>query len=168
MFRTLSTLLLAGLLTNPLASQAKPVANKDPVKVTGTNVEDMLRAMRADLQSTRADVMAKNMTLTAEQAAKFWPMFETYQKEQNVVMDEHLKAIQSYVAAGDTLSDAAATAFMDAHLRRDTRMNELRQKWSLEFRKVLPPRLAARAMQIDRRLSLVTQLEISSQIPLIH
>ena len=168
MFRTLSALMLAGLLNMPLAAQAKPVADKTPVKVTGTNVEDMLRAMRADLQSTRADVMAKNLTLSAEQAAKFWPAFEAYQKEQNVIIDEHLKAVQAYVAAGDTLSDAGATAFMDAHLRRDQRMNDLRQKYSMEFRKVLPPRLAARAMQIDRRLSLVAQLEISSQIPLIH
>ena len=47
-------------------------------------------------------------------------------------------------------------------------MNELRRKWSLEFRKALPARLASRAMQIDRRLYLLTQLEISSQIPLIH
>jgi hypothetical protein len=28
-------------------------------------------------------------------------------------------------------------------------MNELRRKWSLEFRKVLPGKLASRAMQID-------------------
>ena len=168
MRRIFTSMLFAGLLAAPLASQAKPVSDKTPVKVTGTNVDEMLKSMRADLQSTRADVMAKNMTLTAEQAAKFWPVFEAYQKEQNVIIDEHLKAVQAYVAGGDTLSDAAATAFMDAHLRRDQRMNELRQKYSMEFRKVVPPRLAARAMQIDRRLSLVAQLEISSQIPLIH
>jgi Spy/CpxP family protein refolding chaperone len=46
--------------------------------------------MRADMQETRADIMAKNLTLTAAQAAKFWPLFETYQQEQNVIMDEQL------------------------------------------------------------------------------
>ena len=167
MRRMLCSLLFAGALAAPLAAQT-PVADKTPVKVTTASVDDMLRAMRADLQSSRADIMAKNLTLSAEQAAKFWPAFEAYQKEQNVIIDEHLKAVQAYVAAGDTLSDAGATAFMDAHLRRDQKMNELRRKYSMEFRKLLPPRLAARAMQIDRRLSMVAQLEISSQIPLIH
>jgi len=38
--------------------------------------------MRADMQSSRADIMTKNVTLTAEQAAQFWPVFDKYQKEQ--------------------------------------------------------------------------------------
>ena len=47
-------------------------------------------------------------------------------------------------------------------------MNDLRQKYLAEFQKVVPARIAARAMQIDRRLSLLAQLEAASQIPLIH
>ena len=47
-------------------------------------------------------------------------------------------------------------------------MNALRQRFFKEFQTVLPTRLAARAMQIDRRLSLVAQLEIASKIPLVH
>ena len=47
-------------------------------------------------------------------------------------------------------------------------MNALRQKWLGEFQKVLPGKLAARAMQIDLRLSLSSQVWVSSRIPLIH
>jgi hypothetical protein len=47
-------------------------------------------------------------------------------------------------------------------------MNALRQQWLPEFQKVLPTKLAVRAMQIDRRLSLVAQTEILSRIPLVH
>jgi hypothetical protein len=83
-------------------------------------------------------------------------------------MDEQLKGIQQYVAGYDSLDDAAALALMKAHLDRDARMNALRQKWLGEFQKVLPGKLAARAMQIDRRLSNLAQLQISSQIPLVH
>ena len=104
------------MLVASVAAQT-PVSSKTPVKLSAANVDEVLKAMRAELQSTRADVMAKNMTLTSEQAAKFWPVFEAYQKEQNVIMDEHLEAIQKYVASYDTLTDASAAAFMDAHLR---------------------------------------------------
>jgi Spy/CpxP family protein refolding chaperone len=130
--------------------------------------EDVVKAFRADLQSSRADLLAKNLTLTAEQAARFWPVFEQYQKEQNVIMDEHLKGIQKYAESYQTLDDASALALMKAHFDRDARMNVLRQKYLAEFQKVLPTRLAVRAIQIDRRLSLVTQMEIASQIPLVH
>jgi hypothetical protein len=47
-------------------------------------------------------------------------------------------------------------------------MTALRQKWLGEFQKVLGPKLAVRAIQIDRRLSLVQQLQITSKIPLVH
>ena len=59
-------------------------------------------------------------------------------------------------------------SLVKAHLERDGRMNALRQQWLGEFQKVLPGRLAARVIQVDRRISLAQQMEISSQIPLIY
>jgi hypothetical protein len=47
-------------------------------------------------------------------------------------------------------------------------MNALRQKWFGEFQKVLGTKLAVRAMQIDRRLSLVYQIQFASRIPLSY
>jgi hypothetical protein len=135
---------------------------------TGPSVEETLTAVRSDLQTARADIMAKNLRLSADQAAKFWPVFSSYQKEQNAIIDDQLKDIQKYVASADSLDDAGALALMKAHFKRDEKMNALRQKWLGEFQKVLPTKLAVRAMQIDRRLSLAAQMEVSSQIPLVH
>jgi Spy/CpxP family protein refolding chaperone len=137
-------------------------------KSTAPNPDDVLKALRADMQSTRADIMAKNISLTAEQAAKFWPMFEAYQKEQNANMDEQLKGIQKYVDNADTMDDQTAETLLTAHLANDAKMTALRQKWLGEFEKVLPARLAARVIQIDRRLSLLAQLELTTRIPLVH
>ena len=131
-------------------------------------VEEVLKAVRADLQSSRADIMAKNITLTAEQAARFWPMFNKYQQEQNVIMDAQLKAVQQFVDTAATLDDAGALALIKGHLERDAKMNALRQSFLAEFQTILPTKTAARVIQIDRRLSIMTQLEIISRIPLIH
>jgi Spy/CpxP family protein refolding chaperone len=87
-------------------------------------VDDVLKAVRADLQGSRADIMSKNLTLTAEQAAKFWPLFDKYQKEQNVIMDEHMRAIQTFVNSLQSLDDAAALALLNGHFDRDTRMKQ--------------------------------------------
>src|SRR6478672_11696891 len=96
--------------TPPAAGAAKP------------SVDDALKAFREDLQSTRADIVAKNVTLSAQQAARFWPMFEQYQKAQNVIMDEQLKGVQQYVDRYETLDDAGALALINAHLDRDAQM----------------------------------------------
>lgn len=57
---------------------------------------------------------------------------------------------------------------MKAHLDRNGKMLALRQKGLSEFQKVLPAKLAVRAMQIDRRLSLAAQMETAAAIPLVH
>jgi Spy/CpxP family protein refolding chaperone len=167
MSRILSCLLVACFATASARAQtpAKPASTTTE---TGAKVDDVIQSMRLDLQSSRADIMAKNMTLTAEQASKFWPMFDAYQKEQNGIIEGQLRDIKKYVESYDTLSDAGALALMQAHFTRDTKMNNLRQKWLGEFQKVLPTKLAVRAMQIDRRLSLAAQTEVTSRIPLVH
>ena len=145
------------------AQQKKPAPS-----ATETPIEDVLKAVRADLQGDRADIIAKNMTLTSEVAAKFWPMYQGYQTEQNAIMDEQLKGIQRYIESFDTLDDAGAMGLINAHFNRDERMNALRQKWFGEFQKVLGTKQAVRAMQIDRRLSLVHQIQFAARIPLAH
>jgi Spy/CpxP family protein refolding chaperone len=155
--------------TRSSAAQAAAPQAAAPQAATPTpSVEEVLKSMRSDMQSTRADIIAKNLSLTADQAAKFWPVFNAYQKEPNVIMDAQLKSMQDYVDHYATLDDAAARTFINSHLERDAKMTALRQHWLAEFEKVVPIKVAARAMQIDRRLSNLAQLEISSQLPLVH
>lgn len=136
------------------------------VNVASTSIDEVLTAVRADLQNGRADVIAKNITLTSEQSAKFWPLFDAYQKEQNVIMDEQLQGIQKYIEEFDRLDDAGALALITAHFNRDERMNTLRRKWLGDFRKIVGTKTAVRVMQIDRRLSLAYQLRFAAKIPL--
>ena len=144
------------------AQQAQPVSAKPE------SVDAMLAAVRSDLMATRADTMAKNLTMTAEQATRFWPVYDAYQKEQTVINEEHLKGVQRYIEAFDTLDDAGSLSLIKAHLDRDERMNVLRQKLLLDLQRAVGTKLATRAVQIDRRLSLAFQLEIVSKIPLIR
>jgi len=139
-----------------------------PASMTSTSIEEVLKAVREDLQGQRADIMAKNLTLTSAEASKFWPVFEKYQKEQNAIMDEQLRGIQRYIENFDKLDDASALALINAHLDKDAKAAALRRQWLGEFQKVVSAKQAARVIQIDRRLSLEQQLVYTSKIPLIH
>jgi Spy/CpxP family protein refolding chaperone len=129
--------------------------------------EQVIEQFRNDLQATAADTMAKGLTLTADQAAKFWPMFQAFQQEQRAIIDEQLKAVVKYRETYKQLSDADALAYANALLERDQKIHDLRVKYLAEFQKVVPVRIAARAIQLDRRLGLVGQVSVSSQVPLI-
>jgi hypothetical protein len=155
-------LALAMLVLPPLAGST----DADPDQAA--TPDQMVAAFRADLMAKRSDIMAKSLTLTSEQAAKFWPLFEQFQKEEGVVVDGQLKATKQYGERLPELSDKDAVAYVEALLARDTKMNQLHAKWLAKFQSVVPAKTAARAIQIDRRLGQVTQVGLSSQIPLIR
>ena len=144
--------------------------NNQPQRMSAgaPTADEVMKTFRADMQANRTDLIAKNVTLSADQAAKFWPLYQKYQGEQSAIIDQQLKVVQQYVQSYETLDDATAMALLKAHFDRHTQMNTLRQKWLPLFQEVLPVKMAVRVLQIDRRLSLVQQMEISARIPLVH
>lgn len=170
MMRLLATsLIVAASLSAPATLWAADQAQGAQATAgSAADTEKAIAEYRDSMQAKRADIMAKGLTLSADQAAKFWPMFEKYQKEQNLIIDTQVKAIQKYAASYDKLTDADAVAFVKSLLERDARMEALRVKWLETFQTAVSPGTAARAIQIDRRLSLLAQAQLSSQVPLVH
>ena len=155
---------MLAMAVSAVASSAEPAAAPAATQPTQ---EQVIAQFKQDLLAKRADVMAKGLTLSAEQASKFWPLFQEFQKEQSAYVDGQMKATQAYHDQYESLTDAQAMEYINALLERDQAAHDLRVKWLAKFQTVVPPKVAARAIQLDRRLSQVTQVQISSQIPLI-
>lgn len=170
--RRLLPLLVAFAATSaPVFAQNAASAPAKPATAAAPSAADMAKALadfRSDMQAKRSDIMAKNLSLSADQAAKFWPLYEKYQAEQNTIIDAQLKGTVDYANNYDKLDDAHALAFAEMIMKRDEAMVALRRKWLPEFQKVLPTTTAVRVIQIDRRLSNIGQVALSSQVPLVH
>jgi Spy/CpxP family protein refolding chaperone len=130
--------------------------------------EEAATNFRNELQAARADVIAKELTLTAEQAAEFWPLFKEYQAEQNAIIDAQIKATQAYADSYATLTEANSLAYINALLQCDGKAQALRAKRLTKFQSVVPAGTAGRVIQIDRQLSLIGQAKVASGIPLVR
>jgi hypothetical protein len=164
--------LLAALATviSLSAWAADPPVKAQPASLTqpAPTEEQIVAGFRNELMARRADVMAKALTLTSAQAAKFWPLFDQFQNEQDQVVDEQIQATDHYAKSYASLSDEDALTYVNSLLARDKKMYDLRLKWLAKFRAVVPVAMAARAIQLDRRLGNVTQVQLSQRIPLIQ
>jgi len=162
---------LAALVLAPaiaLAQGTPAPAAPAPAAATTAEQKAALQSIEKDLLAARADIISKNLGLTADQATKFWPMYEKYQAELKGIIETQLQNVKKYAENYQTLTDAQAIELANATIDRDAGAAALRRKWLPEFQTILPGKVAARFMQIDRRLSLLTQLELASQIPLIR
>jgi hypothetical protein len=154
---------LSALAADPPA-RAQPASLNQPAPTE----EQIVAGFRNELMAKRADIMAKGLTLTSEQAAKFWPLFDQFQKEQDLVVQEQIQATDLYAKNYEHLTDEGALTYLDMLLSRDRKMYDLRLKWLARFKQVMPVSMAARAIQLDRRLGNVTQVQLSQRIPLIQ
>lgn len=158
-------LLLALLIALP-AVAAEPAAR--PVVATAPSDQQLMEEFRKDLQSVETDVLQKGLSLTTDEATKFWPVFQRFQKEQQAIMDAQLAAVKNYAEHYATLTDADSQSYVKALLERDQKIHDLRVKYMAEYAKVLPAGKAARAIHISRRLGLAAQLKLASQVPLVR
>ena len=69
--------------------------------------------LREDIRAHNASrLTAANMTLTADEATKFWPIYDQYIQETIKVGDTRWALIKDYAANYNTLTDAQAQDYM--------------------------------------------------------
>ncbi len=145
------------------AAQSAPGAGAQASPIKDQDIE----MLRADLRKQRKQIMAENMTLTADEATKFWPIFDQYRKEAIKPNDERWAVIKDYAANYSTMTDAQAQDYMKRANTVDEQLLALRMKYVPIFEQVISAKKTALCYQIDRRIDLLINLQLSSQIPMV-
>ncbi len=138
------------------AAQAGPINDQD------------VELLRSNLRAQRKQIMAENMTLTADEATKFWPIFDQYRKEAIKPNDDRWAVIKEYAANYNTMTDAQAQDYMKRANAVDEQLLALRMRYVPVFEKVISAKKTALWYQIDRRIDLLINLQLSSQIPMVN
>jgi hypothetical protein len=131
------------------------------------NDED-IKLLRQDIRSNKKQLIAANLTLTDVEATKFWPVYDQYAAEMTKLGDQKYALIKEYAQNFGSLTDVQAQSLMNRSLALDEAIAQLRIKYLPIIGKVLPGTKTATFFQIDRRLSGLIELQISSQIPLVQ
>jgi hypothetical protein len=136
---------------------------------TSPTVPDQdLQLLRKDLRSMKKQLVAANLQLTDEEAQKFWPVYDAYAAETVKVYDARYSIIKEYADNFQNLTDAQAGSLARRWSDVDAAMVQLRQKYFPTFEKVIRGKKTARFFQIDRRLALMIDLQLASEIPMVQ
>ena len=156
-------------LNVPLVAQGAQAAQSDQA-TTGqpNNVNDQdIQRLRQNLRQQRKEIMAENMTLTPDEATKFWPIFDQYRQEAIKPNDERWAVIKDYAANYNSMSEAQAQDYMKRSTAVDQQLLALRMKYVPIFEKVISAKKTALWYQIDRRVDLLINLQLSTIIPMV-
>jgi hypothetical protein len=149
------------------AQQAAPSA-ANRMNMTEEQVNDAnIQLMREDIRSERKKVVAANMPLTETEATKFWPLYDRYIGETIKVNDARFALLKEYAKNYQTGTEEQADSFIKQWLTFDQDNTQLRLKYIPEFEKVISHKKTAMFFQIDRRVSMMIELQLASQVPLV-
>lgn len=157
------TCLLTTALILVLPSLAVRAAEPGLSAAGDTNLPVLLETIRAN----RKALIAVNLNLTGEEAAKFWPVYDRYQQEISAIGDRIAAIIEDYTGHFRDLSNDKALQLMEDYLAAEADRLKVRRDYLGEFAKVLPGRTVARFYQIENKMDAVLRYDLAATIPVV-
>lgn len=127
-----------------------------------------LGLLRKDIRSQRKQLIASNLNLTDQEATKFWPVYDQYVSELITINDKKFGLIQEYADNYGKLTNEQSLSLVRRWLDTDIEIAQLRQKYVPIVSKVLDGKKSATFFQLDRRIAMMIELQLSSQMPLVQ
>ncbi len=133
-----------------------------------SSVDQDIALLRKDIRSDKKQIIAANLQLTDAEAPKFWPVYDQYTAELAKINDTKIAAIKDYAANYSTLTDDKALALTRQIIGIDESVGQLRLKYVPIFSKVISGKKTALFFQLDRRLTMLVDLQVVSEVPLVE
>lgn len=155
------------LVTTLALAMTVGLAATGMAQTTGTtNMEILLQKVKADKKL----VVAENLQLTDAEGAKFWPVYDAYQKDLQAINQRMTAVIRAYADAYNKgpVPDAVAKKLLDEVLAVDDAEAKLRSSSAPKILAVLPATKAARYIQVENKIRAVIRYELAAGIPLVQ
>jgi hypothetical protein len=136
--------------------------------ISPTVTDEDIALLRQDIRAMKMQVIGQNMSLSDAEAEKFWPIYNHYTKDLVEVNNQKYALLKQYAEMWATMTDEDALIYVRHWLEADGQAQALRLKYVPVVSQVLPGRKAATFFQLDRRLNMIIDLQLFSQIPLAH
>ena len=157
-------MLLSTCYLSSQATSQQPTASAP----TQDSTDQDIALLRKDLRSQKKQIVAANMNLTDKEAEQFWPIFEKYTDELMAINNKKYAALKEYAQSYDSLTDQQAEKLTRDALDVDQSVAQLRVRYIPIFEKAISPKKTAAFIQLDRRLVLLIDMQLSSSVPLVQ
>jgi len=130
------------------------------------NVQEYVELLRSNVRQEKAQIMGAVMQLSADDAAKFWPIYAEYNTELTKVNDQRVANIEEYARRYNQLTDEKADELVQNAMRYQKMRAELLAKYYDRVKQSLGVVTAARFLQVESQLLLIIDLQIAASLPL--
>lgn len=158
-----SAIALSMVLIGAASAQNPPRTEHEEV-----NIDTYANLLRQDVKTQKVAIISQLMVLTPDQAAKFWPIYQDYDKELTKLGDEKYQGIKKFAENYGAMNDQVASELAIKALDLEARRTELKKRTVQKMSQALSPKVAGRFLQIENQLLMVLDLQIASSLPIVE
>lgn len=133
-----------------------------------SDLEPYFAEARAVMAKDRKVLIREALGLTPAEDEVFWTPYRKYTEAMDEVNDLRVKVITDYVANADDFTDDVAKDILKNWFKYEKERAKVKEKFSSDFKKVIPAAKVARFYQIDNKLDAIINFALAMQIPLIE
>jgi hypothetical protein len=135
-----------------------------PIVVTDADIQ----LLRQDLRTQKQKLIAQNLPMTESEAVKFWAVYNSYTEDLKQINDEKFRLVKQYGDSWGAMTNDEALIYIRRWLEVDEQVHQLRSKYVINVSQALPGKKAATFFQLDRRISMMMDIQLASQMPLAN
>jgi Spy/CpxP family protein refolding chaperone len=146
-----------------------------PMAIAEGNAADVtdMQALRDAVRSDKKALVASTLKLTDAEAKRFWPVYDSYQRDLDLANRRRNVVMTALIGTDKPPSDLYARNLVNELIAADEA--EIKSRRSMQNRlmrgvptRILPPRKAARYLQLENKIRSVQAYDIAANIPLIR
>jgi hypothetical protein len=164
-WRNAMRMLLAICASIALLTAAAPA--QTPTGPAAPLTDSDIQLMRSDVQADKNEIILATMQFTDAESKAFWPVYRDYARDQHLIADDRIQLIKDYAKDYDSMDDAKANGMFQRMNNIEDKTLKLRGDYWPKFMKALGAKRAAKFYQVDNRINLIINVQLTSAIPLI-
>lgn len=132
-----------------------------------SNVQAYIDLLRADVKSEKVQILTAMMQFTPDEAATFWPIYQSYDADLTKLGDQRVALIKEYAENYDSMTDEKADELAQKTFALMSDRNALLKNCYEQVKSKMGAKTAARFVQVEHQLVMIIDLQIASELPAV-
>ena len=129
---------------------------------------DYIQMLKEDIQGVSRQIVAENLSLTEDQANKFWPIYDEYDAAYDKLVDERVKVIEEYIMNYYGIDDEVGKDLISKSFDLKYRAIDIQKEYIDKMLEVLPISVVGKFFQIDNRIAAIIDISRMASLPLLR
>ncbi|GDX52636.1 hypothetical protein LBMAG27_16830 [Bacteroidota bacterium] len=115
------------------------------------------------IEAIKIGYITKQLNLTADEAKVFWPVYNQYDAEMEVIRKGRLTELMNAKNNFESMSDADVSKTIDNEFNSQQQELNIKKKYNEEFKKVLPVKKVAKFWVAEQKFKLYLLEQLKQQ-----